>query len=321
MLISELIQTLNREYKISASVLSPFGPVWLVNSAEGRFALKQTNGPAEKISRLFETLCQIQQAGFGSLILPVLTANNSPYFKCQSRYFQLFHWRHGQHPSFTDPSSVQKCARLFANLHKISETAIRPGYLEVPDLIVNLKQRTAFLENCLNNLKNQSPLNRIDRTLLSRSDYYLDQARYALSGLANLKPALKLEVLPGFCHNDPAPRNIIIENGQWYLIDFELSGYSWFILELAKLTVRILGVNDWHREVFESVVKAYDRERKLTDWESSALPYLVCFPQHFWRICNQRFEEKLDWSERRFAARLWQITNTEPRRLDLLKSL
>ncbi len=317
----DLLRVLNGKYNISATALKPFGPVWQVDSAKGCFALKRTNCSTKRLIHIFETLFQIKEAGFLSPILPETSSENLPYFQYNNHYYQLFKWSQGQYPSFTDPGSIQKSAHLFASLHQFSTKVIKLENQVPPDLIGYLKQRTAFLEEIKSFLKDERRLNRVDRTLLGWIDYYLAQARYSLSGLSNSEQASNFRTLVGFCHNDPAPRNIIIQNGEWFLIDFELSAWGLLITELAKLAGRVLQANSWRPEVFNLVVDAYSQEKDLTSWERVVLPYLLCFPQQFWRICSQRWEEKLKWSERRFAAKLWKITDTERQRLLFLKSV
>lgn len=253
-------------------------------------------------------------------MLPEISTDNLPYFSYNNQYYQLFQWRHGQHPSFTEPDSIRKCACLFANLHRVS---ILLGKLEghdPPDLIATLKQRIGFIEQTVSHLKQRSELNRIDRAILNWSDYFLAQARYSISGLIKTEPMPSSKHLLGFCHNDPAPRNIIIQNDCWSLIDFDLSAWGLCINEAAKLAGRVLQANSWRPEIFRLTVDSYSGARKMTDWEYKVLPYLLCFPQHFWRILSQRWEEKLKWTEQRFASRLWKITATERERQIFLKS-
>ncbi len=324
LLVPDLLRILNQEYNLSATELKPFGPVWRVFSAKGRFALKKTDPSAEGLVHTAEMLSKIHEAGFSSLISPEISKKKLPYFEFNNHYYQLFQWRQGSHPSFTEPDSIKKSACLFAGLHRISSLALNGEEDEeckIKDLIAGLEQRTAFLENTIAFLKEQSQMNRIDRGLIGWSDYFLAQARYGLSGLRQVVRNPRSSLLTGFCHNDPAPRNIIVENGQWFLIDFQLSARDLLVTEISKLAGRILQANDWDPSIFDMVINAYHRERPITDWEKSALPYLLCFPQPFWRICRQRFAEKLKWSQRRFADKFWKTTNEEPQRLLFLKTI
>lgn len=320
-MIPELLLILNREYDISATGMKPFGPVWRVSSTKGPFALKRTDSSAEKLVHTAEIFAKIYESGFGSFIPPEISKKKLPYFVFNNQCFQLFRWRQGNHPSFTEPESIEKCARLFAGLHRISMLARKREAGQNRDLITHLEQKTTFIEDTFIILRKKQRLNRIDRGLLGWSDYFLTQARYALSGLRKVDQALSSGALTGFCHNDPAPRNIIIENGQWFLIDFELAAEDLLVTEISKLAGRIMQANDWNPPIFDLVIEAYNRERTITDWEKTVLPYLLCFPQSFWRICKQRFEEKLKWSQRRFAAKFWKTTNEERKRLVFLKTI
>lgn len=320
-MISDLLRILNQEYDISATALKPFGPVWQVFSAKGRYALKRTGATAERLVKTAEILVRIEQAGFLSVIPPEMSKAKLPFFEFNNHHYQLFQWRQGGHPSFKEPGSIQKSVRLFAGLHRISRLASNPEDCIVLDLIAGLEGKTAFLEKTISSLKNKPRLNRIDRGLIRWGDYYLTQARYSLSGFKYIGKSSSSSALTGFCHNDPAPRNIIVAKDQYFLIDFELSATGLLVTELAKLTDRILQANNWSASIFDLVINAYNQERPITHWEKTVLPYLLCFPQHFWRICSQRFEEKLKWSERRFAARFWEITNQERQRLFFLKTL
>ncbi|NLW48321.1 MAG: phosphotransferase [Firmicutes bacterium] len=317
----DLLQILNQQYSISATAIKPFGPIWRVDSAKGCFALKKTGKSTTALSCIFETFVQLKQAGFLALVLPEISLENLPFFRFKNHIYQLFKWQEGYHPSFLDPALIQNSASLFARLHRSSAEFVKPQDCEPPDLIANLEQRATFLEGIFLGLKSQPHLNRIDRTILKWSEYYLTQAQYCLVGLQNVKQPPNYSSLLGFCHNDPAPRNIIIKNGAFFLIDFELSAWGLLITEAAKLTTRVLQANNWQPELFDLVIDAYSQERPLVEWEQRILPYLLCFPSQFWRISSQRWEEKLNWSERRFAAKLWKVTTEEPQRLLFLKSI
>ena len=159
---------------------------------------------------------------------------------------------------------------------------------------------------------NLAGLNRLDRSILKWHPYFMSQARLALAGL---EAALQSETEPntilpqGFCHNDPAPRNIIIKDGIWHLIDLELSGIDPYLKDYATLLERALHLNQWQPVVRELIEASYTQVRPLSMIELRILPYLCCFPRRFWRICQQRFQARLPWSESRYASRFWELTN------------
>jgi Ser/Thr protein kinase RdoA (MazF antagonist) len=172
-----------------------------------------------------------------------------------------------------------------------------------------------FLETLLPDLSRRNNLNRTDHTIINRGEYYLKQGHAALSGMLQLKDSWPLiNNQTGFCHNDPAPGNIIMNKNQPYLIDFEFSNYGHFIKEFAILAQRALQATDWQERTIDILIDSYNKERTLLDAEQELLPYLIYFPRRFWRLCYQRYQERLAWTEKRYQSRLWEITEEEPKR-------
>lgn len=86
------------------------------------------------------------------------------------------------------------------------------------------------------------------------------------------------------------------------------------------LTQRALQANQWSTKTLELLISAYTKERSLTDPELKVLPFLLYFPRRFWRLCSQRYQEHIAWTEKRFQGRLWEIINEEPKRRQFLES-
>lgn len=275
----------------------------------------------EQLSHLAEVVNRIRTAGFLSLTPFLFSKTGAPFITLDNHHYVLTPFYEGTHPSFTHPVHLQKIAKLFGEFHRISgsltppETDLDPNYLE------EYQKRISFLEELLIALTKTGVINRIDRTILLWGQHFVNQAKYCLTGLKKSPKLFNDRNLRGFCHNDPAPRNMIIRKDHWFLVDLELSGYNLFIREFAALTTRVLRANQWNYQTAQLLVKSYSGERPLTDRELSVLPYLLCFPQRFWRLCSQRFQEKVDWSEKHFQSRLWQLIAEEKERLPFLKIL
>jgi CotS family spore coat protein len=231
-------------------------------------------------------------------------------------------WQPGNHPSFTNRKHLQRAARFWGELHYAAASIAPPDTAPSNYPFEDLKAKTAFLTATLHRLQTQSPGNRIDRTLCKWGDYFLAQAQASLAQLEQLgfDQWSRTTAAKGFCHNDPAPANIIMQNNNWYLIDFELSDFGIFLLELALLVRRALGINRWDPQLVEPLLMAYTTANCVSGDEARQfLPALLGFPRPFWRLCRQRFHEKLNWTEKHYQSRLWEITNEEPLRVKFLQ--
>ncbi|TCL58268.1 CotS family spore coat protein [Hydrogenispora ethanolica] len=320
--MQDFILALNKGYGINITALKPRGPVWKVVASQGAFCLKRTKQDHSHLLWLAKTIDDLITAGFDGLLPLLLTVQGSPYWKYNNQLFILTRWLEGEKPNFTSFKQRQTFAQLYAKLHCTSAMLSMESGPSRPDWSVEYQKRAAFLKSLKLVIPNQKKLNRTDRTILSWLDYFGTQAEFAIHGLFmnqfdfwNNQPTAG-----GFCHNDPAPANIIIERS-WFLIDYELSKNDLFIRELATLLLRMLRMNRWNHRIFEELCEGYQRERNMSEEELRFLPYLLAFPHGFWRICSQRFEENLPWSERKFASRIWELVALEKERSSFLREI
>lgn len=318
-----MIKTINQAYGISIAALEQTGPVWKAYTAKGIFCLRQMKAGPEKLRQLAKVLETIKKSGFPNLTTFIPSKNGEPFLKIADRYYILLKWFEGEHPLFTSVNHLQKVAKLLGKLHQVSKTIDLPLNWPLKDSLVEFRIRTDFLKNLITQLNHRETLNRIDRAIVKVGEHFLNQAEWSVQGLTDLnyRNWLLNTTEKGFCHNDPAPLNIIIQNQNWILIDFELAAYDAFIREFAIFSARALATNCWDSKTGDIIKSAYREERAVSKAELEFLPYLLCFPQRFWRLCSQRFEEKLDWTESHFWRKLWEINEDEKIRFPFLTNL
>jgi CotS family spore coat protein len=320
-MIQELLPVIRREYRLEPIEVKPCGPVWRISDPSGIYSLKRTDRSPGELTWLAMVINELLESGFSGL-LPVLPAQSGhPFVIAAGKRYILSRWFEGNHPSFSDNYQRKTAVALYGRLHRAAAAVRSFPKPEIDNWLETYRERTNFLENLRDSLARRA-INRVDRAIQKQIAYYLVQARLTLSGLsASGFEGWQVETDQyGFCHNDPAPRNIIMAR-QWVLIDYELSGCGVFVRELATLSQRILKLNQWNRRIFDELIAHYSSIRSLSAQELSFLVHMMVFPQSFWRICSQRFQERLAWSERRFAGRLWEIAAEEPKRLTFLAEL
>ena len=319
---TRFLAEINHHYAISGRTIKPYGRVWRIESTGSAYALKPMHPSADELRRLAAVLINLTVSGFDGLEPPLVTITGRPFMEYTGRRYMLNFWYEGSHPSFCIPEQLMEIGALYARFHQAAQAIGGLDDWPLADVLGQFSGRLRFLET----LFYPTNPNRIDRAIRRWLPYFSEQAKRSCAGLKNLDFSgwLSHSERKGFCHNDPAPRNIIMTNGRWRLIDFELSGYACFIAEYATLLTRSLAVLGWNEEAVNTASKlleTYSRIRPLSQMEIQALPYLCCFPQRFWRLCNQRYEEHVDWTEQHFARRLREIILLEPKRRTLLERL
>lgn len=312
-------KNLSKDYQVNILDIKPNGPVWKVNTPQGRFCIKRTRQTPNHITWLAITIEMLISAGYPGLLPLIRNKNGHPYCSIDGNLYIVSRWLDGTNPLLTCKTHRIKIAQTYAQLHEIA-SSIRYNPAPQPrDWWAEYRKRAWFLETLKVKIIQSKKTNRIDRIILDWLEHFQLQARIAIEGLskAGFEVWIKQPEVTGFCHNDPASRNIIIEKN-WFLIDYELSGYDLYLRELALLVQRLLQANGWVRQIYDELLCSYESERKVSADEQKFLPFLLAFPQRFWRLCSQRFQEQLDWSERHFAAKLWEIKTSEKARLTFL---
>jgi CotS family spore coat protein len=318
----ELMRRVNQEYLISAITIKPFHSVWKLTAPGQAYILKKVKSAPTRFAQIAQIVNELYQQNFKSLTPILPTHSRKLYIEFGDDLYSLSPWYPGEKPSFRNPLHLKKIAQCFGQLHALSRDIFFPKALINEQGINAYQINHDFLESLLPKLPEQKGLNRIDRIIIEWSEHYLQQSRSALLELNNLKSLGRLlNDQKGFCHNDPAPGNIIINHQQCYLIDFEFSNCDLWIKEFALLAMRALQATGWNEkeQTLDMLIGAYKQERPLLDIELKILPLLLRFPRRFWRFCYQRYQEHLPWTEKRYANRLWEITSEEPKRCHFLK--
>jgi CotS family spore coat protein len=341
----KLLSQLNREYLIGATQITPFHSVWkLTAPGQGQgqgqgqaYILKKVKRPPAIFTQLALLINEFHRQGCNAL-LPILPTRNGEllYLSLDGDYFSLSPWCAGEKPSFSNPAHLKLIAECFAGLHTLSQSQSRShshsqlqlGELSAPpelsdsQAISEYQLQQDFLESLPERLTACKNLNRIDRIVASQSTYYLEQGRLILKGLTDLGLSqFPLHNLIGFCHKDPAPGNIILNNRQCYLIDFEFSHFDLVIKEFALLALRALQASRWEPRTLEILTAAYSQVKPFVPIELKMLPFLIAYPRRFWRFCHQRYQEHLKWHEKRYQSRLWEIMDEEPHRSHFIQSV
>lgn len=319
--VPELLPKLNQEYNLNASSVKSQGSIWRVTSPRGIFVLKRVKSSAERLWELFKNIKDIQDAGFETLAPLIPSKSGAPFIAIEQGFYILSPFYEGENPEFTNPNHLQQIAKVFGKLHQVAGALSLKENSRGQDFLFEYQKRLTFLEELPVLITKTKKLNRIDRALLNWGEYFTNQARRSVTGLKKLAVSLNQPERCGFCHNDPAPRNIIIWRNRWMLIDLDLWDYNPFIREFANLTTRALQINQWDLRIPVLLERSYSEERNFTIEERLILPYFFCFPQRFWRVCSQRFQEKLPWTEKHFQKLIWEIINSEKKRFRFLKTL
>ena len=321
----ELLPTIAKAYRLTILAYKPVRNIWRLETNRGVFALKKAL-PAPEADQLRAAEIHLASRGFTRFTRHFPAENGDP--ECvagDGQRYVLYRWLPGSPPGRDPehPEDLALAARAAAEMHLASLGFKSPQNLRVawgywPS---ELAEKTEEMRNAPDIGDREGRFARLFRRWLPAA---LDEAEMArcLTAQANY-PAVAREAAEkgGICHGDLAVNNILIHNGQAYLLDFDRMELNVFPSDLATFLRRILTDSGWDPGLCFRILEAYQELSPFSRDEIRVLISFLHWPQTFWRLGRQYFVDKIARRESYFLSRLWRWSSQRSPRENLLKYL
>lgn len=171
-------------------------------------------------------------------------------------------WVDGKAPTDNPVSTFETLGQISAKIHAQGSQWTKPAWFVRPVL----DEITIFgPQGVWGNFADLDALTNDQRELLSRASAHI---RGRLSGFE------KIPATWGLVHGDLMPENILLASDGLRVIDFDDSGFSWFVNDLATAVTMHLGTEQFD-ELCSAWIKGYRSFRSMTDQELDFLPDLI----------------------------------------------
>ncbi|HEX2953463.1 MAG TPA: phosphotransferase [Bacillota bacterium] len=284
------------------------GPHWILQTNhQPAFFLKELTSDSVHARHVWRSLKFLAQKGILSHPTWLETVQGEPFWEWHGSQWVLTPWFSGSPAAIYTHEGLSKLLRLLSQIH-IAGTDCPHGEYFIPynsfgkrlsdlELIPSIESSGTFAQNY--------------RELLP---YYLETGRQAILIIKASLPEKGFKAT--ICHGDPSSRNILcLPDGRWVLLDWDrlVRAPRWW--ELSQVIRRFQNQNAWKEwPLWDSIHKHV--KPLLQPDETTALLGCLLFPQEFWRLGDQYFQEKLNRPESWFLRRLETL-----QRLELHKNL
>ena len=99
----------------------------------------------------------------------------------------------------------------------------------------------------------------------------------------------------GICHGTYHQHNILMLGEGVATLNLGQFHYNQQILDLYNLMRKALEKNQFQTKIFQAAVKGYEQEISLEQEDYELLKILFSFPEKFWKISNQYYNNKKCW--------------------------
>lgn len=223
----------------------------------------------------------------------------------------------------SDPEECKKAARCLAKLHK----AMRGHLLEYPLSIskevfaTEFQKRDAELKRVRNFIRKTSRKSDFEILFLECFSHFEKQAEKA-AGYLNEQTAealcerIKKEGM--FCHGDCSHHNILIEENNVFIINFEKFKQDIQVKDLALFLRKILEKNNWSGGLGLDMLNAYEQVLPFTKEEVRYIYARLIYPEKFWKIANGYLNQRKSLPSKRQKEKLEALLAGEEARREFL---
>lgn len=181
-------------------------------------------------------------------------------------------------------------------------------------------RHTRELHKVRNYIKAKKKKNEFENQFLNEYHYYINQAEEALNRFAHMEKNPN-ERYFGICHGDYSQHNLLFTAQGPVIINYERICRDSYMSDFAHFFRKIMEKHNWNTGLGMDLLKAYDKVRKLEQWELQQLCVRMAYPEKFWKVANHYFNSRKSWANNRDSEKLEKICAQEKERTEFLKVL
>lgn len=228
-----------------------------------------------------------------NILLPKLlpSIDNSRFIYYDDMLFILTPWVEGEKCNFDSLIDIRLSIKTLAKLHKCSKnfkpilgstnrTGLDDYYLSINKHFNDILE-TANLASTYKD--------KFSRLYLDNLDNNLSLAKLSLE-IASSIDNTNLNV--SLCHGDYVNKNILINNDDVWIIDFDKCKIDYCAHDLAYFLRRLLkrSTTNWNPALTIDIINTYNKFNNLTQSDLKYILAYLAFPQKFWKISRDYYK-------------------------------
>lgn len=290
----------------------------LCETNKGILIWKEYAGYKEKIIFQDSLLSMLKEKGFSYAenILrnkegELITGDNDGTGYVLKTYFE------GRECNVRDMEECRQAVRTLAAYHKAAcmEEPL-PGAGMPRHAHMEFEKHNRELKRVKKYLKDRGQKTDFELYLMKTYDYFLELALQITKEAEALKTCGEKTYI---CHGDYQHHNILLSEGQMYMINFEKCVQDEPLRDLYLFMRKLLEKNSWIESVGFELVNAYESYRRPEKEEYRQLYYRLAYPEKFWKIVNFYYNSGKAWIPGKNLEKLQKVVDQEKQKQEFLK--
>ncbi|WP_050608356.1 CotS family spore coat protein [Clostridium niameyense] len=314
--ISSVAKFVENNYDITASSIEKIKNVYkIIDYKNNAYCLKVVRYNLKHFLFILSAMKHLQNNGFKKI--PGILPNNKgqDYIKFEKNYAYMTKWINCRQCSFDNPIDVSTAVNKLAQLHIKSQNFYitkdmepRIGWFRWIKTFYTRKDEILDFKKKINLKEDKSEFDSLYLDMIQEEVFRANKSIENLIQSEYLNKMLDEINKRGFCHHDLAHHNILIDNkGEVNIIDFDYCMLDSSLHDLSSIMIRIMKNGKWSIDTAKSVLKTYDKTKKIEPRDITIMAAFMEFPQDYWQVGIQYYWEMQPWSNEFFLNKLNKI--------------
>ncbi|HAT4362693.1 MAG: CotS family spore coat protein [Clostridium perfringens] len=235
---------------------------------------------------------------------------NGRFVKANNMLFMLCPWVKGEKCNFDNLQHILLSIENLAKMHNCSRnfkaiegSLIKTGFDSL--YISTLKHFNKILSsfNTATKMKHKDKFSSIFLDVFDENIYLAKEA-LLVSGAINNKNLSR-----SLCHGDYVNKNILIDNTDVWVIDFDKASLNYSMYDLCYFMRRLLkrSNTNWDIDLTRKILKTYNSIAPLTEDDFKYVFSYLAFPQKYWRLSKDYYNNIKKCNKSMFVESLKEV--------------
>ncbi len=298
----------------------------ILETNQGLKLFVEYNGPKDKVLNQERLMTHVKNSGFPWIDCFVLNKENEILtINYDGKAYAVKDYYDAGECSVTDRKTCIAAAVSLAKLH----LSMRNVPLDFSDTISTemmdgeFKKRNMELGRVRSFIRKKADKNDFELEFLQYFSYFEAQAKDASMHMErHVMDTLCKKIIENsmFCHGDCSHHNLLLENGQFFIVNFERFRQDIQVKDLVLFLRKILEKNNWSSTLGMDIVNTYKDTAGLEYEELSYIYARLIYPEKFWKIANGYLNQRKSLPAKRQGEKLHKLLSGESKRQEFLKA-
>lgn len=270
----------------------------ICQTQEGLFILRPFNGSQKRLEKQQELLTMLREEQGICVDAVYPTVEGELISRDQEDItYVLRYWYDGRECDTRSEEDVLRSAAALGFLHKVMYMPAVEEYVQEP-LDSEYQRHNRELRKIQKFIRKKKVSNHFEREYLNSVEEFLQWGQEALENLeqSGYEKLRQQAIQSGsICHGEFNQHHVLLDRRGIAVTGFDKWKYDLQTADLYCFMRKILEKYNWNLRLGQNMLKAYEKERPLSEEEVVNLKLRFAYPEKYWKLGNYYYTHNKAW--------------------------